>query len=434
MFKTYYSFGALACQEAPQAIKLSFANSNLEDPKQKEKAYDEKICISHKESGKWVNEFYSPDMLCKTINHISMAKEHAYYIASQPLKGNAQTRRESNMFSYRNIVIDVDAHDYLERNNLSPMQLQPHVDELLHRINRDMQELPFNFAVETGRGVQLWMCMEETSKALKFAHSRAVNTLCKIVSDILKEYDLDDVFEVDKVSSKKNLSLFRLPGSYNPTTRTFTKVHIYHEELHDYNELNQTITDVWELFWNEEQGKSKKKKTRKITPITRAAEEYLPLMNKRVRIIEEMVERGMIDVGHREVAMFLYFNAARQLSWDNETPEDKTERLNKKLKKPISAAELKAIFNNRKVYKISNNLWYEYLDIKPSDVEGLVMTKSNALRDLKRKQKKDTRNEAIESYYKKDMPIATIAKTMGIGRATVQRVLDARGLRVTKMI
>ena len=434
MFRSYYSLGNLACQEAAQAIKLSFVNNNLDDQNQKRTSFDEKICISHKESGKWINEFYSPEMLDISLNNIYMAKEFSYYIVNQPLKGNSQTRRSSNLFSYRNIVIDVDAHEYLERNNLQPMQLQPHVDELLYRINRDMQELPFNFAVETGRGVQLWMCMEETSKSLKFAHNRAVNTLCKIVSDILKEYDLDDVFEVDKVSSKKNLALFRFPGSYNPTTRTFTKVHMYHDKLHDYNELNQTITDVWELFWNDDQSKTKKKKTRKITPITRAAAEYLPLMNKRVRIIEEMVERGMIDVGHREVALFLYFNAARQLSWDNETPESKTEQLNQKLKKPISAAELKAIFNNRKVYKISNNLWYEYLDIKPSDVEGLVMTKSNALRDLKRKQKKDTRNEAIESFYKKDMPISEIAKTMGIGRATVQRVLDARGLRVTKMI
>lgn len=431
MLYEYYTLGSLACQDCIQAIKVCFGNNIIDETKEKGTIYEEKLCISHKDSSKkWSNWFLSPNELDQFIKTHLLTKKSPYYIANQPLNGRAFSRKSKDQFSYKTIVIDVDAHKYLAENKPTPAAFQAQIDELIYRITRDTKEIGFNMAVETGRGVQFWLFMEETSKALRFLHTRAVNTLCKVISDILTDYGLDQVFEVDMVASKKDMGLFRLPGSFDPRTNKATVTHVFSYDKHDYNDLNQTITDLWDLTWNETKGKKRKKA--RITPISRAEANYLALMSKRVCLIDTMVDRNMIDIGQREVAMFLYFNAARQLSWTGETAEDKTEKLNSRLKSPLNQSELNAIFRNPKVYKISNKLWYEYLGIDQKEVEGLVMTKSNAARDLRRLQKKETRNEAIEGLYSKQTPIKEIARKLGISVSTVRKVLDAKDLRTTK--
>ena len=419
-----YYLGTSACNAIADSYMSSIDNSG-----QKVNTFDEKICISYREGRHWKNLFYKPEELKKALPYMALRTNRAYYITNQSLYGKAQKRTTDNLFSFHNIIIDIDAHDYLKENDLD-YDFQEKIDELIFRINKDIGEIKPNFIVKTSRGIQCWWNFEETSKVLSFAYTRAVNTLCRVISDIITENSLNSVFSVDS-SSKKKLALFRLPGSYNPKTQKSTEICYYHNKKLDFNEFNNYVSEYFELHWNPK----KKKQKPKVVPISKADQKYMPLLIKRTRLLETLVEKGMVNVGIREVAMFLFFNSARQLPFFDSTPEEQTRQLNSKLADPLTNAELEAIFRNKKIYMISNRLFYDYLNITESDIKEIYMTKSNFSRDYERHLNKQNRNKEIVRRYKiNEQSILGISKEMGISRNTVKSVLRELGFISTERI
>ena len=423
----FYNLGTSACE----TICRSYSPLSIDELDENVKTFDEKICISYRDGRKWRNMFFAPGELKEKLPKLRLEYGKAYYITNQSVYGRSKKRTSDKLFSFHNIIIDIDAHEYLKNNDLD-YEFQEKVDDLIYRIKRDTCDIPPNFIVKTSRGIQCWWNFEETSKVLQFAYKRAVNTLCRVMSDILDDYNYNNVFQVDMKSSKKPLGLFRLPGSYNPLFDRYTEIITYHNEKYDFNDFNDYITDFYDLHWDTERKKkpkAKKAKKNSVVPISRAQKGYLPLMVKRKSIIQGLFDKNKVIVGNREVALFLFYNTVRQLPFEDLTPEEQTRLLNKQLDCPLRDSELQAIFNNPKIYKISNKLFYEYLGITEADVKEVYMTKSNFSRDYERKIKKLDRNkEIVRRYEIKNQSILGISKDMGISRNTVKTVLRDFGL------
>lgn len=421
----FYNLGTSACE----AIVRSYSPLSISESDENVKTFDEKICISYRHGRKWNNMFFAPEDLKEELPKLRLEYNQSYYITNQSVYGKAKKRTTDKLFSFHNIIIDIDAHEYLKENSLDGL-FQEQLEDLIGRVKKDTEKIPPNFIVKTSRGIQCWWNFEETSKVLQFAYKRAVNVLCRVLSDILDDYHLNEIFEVDMKASKRPLGLFRLPGSYNPTTDRYTELYTYHNNKYDFTEFNELISDYYDLKWNSEaKPKSKRRKKASVIPITKAEKGYMPLMFKRKSIIQGLFNNKKITVGKREVALFLFYNTTRQIPYEDLTPEEQTLLLNKQLDCPLRESELKAIFNNPKVYKISNQLFYEYLGITEEDIKEVYMTKSNFSRDYERMIKKLDRNkEIVRRYEIKNQSILGISKDMGISRNTVKTVLRDFGL------
>ena len=417
----YYYLGTSACK----IIANSFTSSvSINDNSLNVKSFDEKICVAYQLGRNWKHEFYKPCELENGLKNLPLQRNRSYYITNQSLMGFSQSRKQENLFSFHNIVMDIDGHEFW-KNHKNDIEFQEAIDKLIFCVKKDTCEITPNFIVKTSRGIQCWWNFEETSKVLAFAYQRAVNTLFRVLSDILKDNNLDDVFSVDR-ASKRKVGLFRLPGSFNHKTELFTEIEYIHDKKQVFTDFNEYINDWFGLHWNTDAAKTKKKA---IIPITKSKKEFVPLMIKRTRLIECMIDKGFVKVGNREVSLFLFYNSSRQLPYFDLTPEEQTRQLNQRLKEPLKDCELEAIFRNKRVYKISNTLFYEYLKITEQEAREIYMTKSNFSRDFERLTKKQNRNkEIVRRFQIGKQSILGISKTMGISRNTVKTVLRDFGL------
>lgn len=347
-----------------------------------------------------------------------------YYITANPTtRGN---RRTDELYSINNIVIDIDCHSH-SIDNYDRLQL---LEELNFAIKKDLSEqLQPNISVFTGRGLQLWYCLEETAPALSFLYQKAVKGLIDYLQTLYIEYPhFDGILNIDTATSGKLVGYYRYFSSCNTKTGFAVSTTINHSNRYSLNDIITTLQELNITAKNEIHRPTPK------PPIV-LNDCYKGLNYKRLDCIEWLISTRNAPKGaeNRDLLCFVYYNAGVQL-FDRAIAKQRLQNLNQKFKEPLDNNKITDIINyidNKGYLRFKPDNWYSFINMTKAEVKefnNMRKNKSNYTRDKNNKMKKDARNAQIVQLKSIGMTNKAIAEQMGLSPETVGKVCKTKGI------
>lgn len=385
-----------------QALQLAY-NSHS--------AYESLICVGLKahDQEDVKDAMYIPISELHKLETIKTYKTYDYYITANTLK--FKKRRNANLYSFHNIVVDIDLH--VEMNTYERQEI---LEEFLFRVERDTALPTPNIQHFTGRGLQLWWCLEEIYGAWIFLYKATINKIIQVLTEVKNEYSKFQDLEIDG-ASKNVTGYFRLFNTVNTKNWKETQTIIKKNERYALHDLIELVPDVEKI--NE--------------PVTNIknvgnTEDYIALNHKRSDFIKWLIQTRDRQAGAetRDKLLLLYYNACVQFM-SKEMAKTATLKLNRELfKEPLDRTDNIFSYIDRKGYlRFKNDTWFSFLDLNEEEKKKYEETQnSNSTRDLKRKQKKEERNNKILELSRQGISNTKIAEELGISRKTVIKVLS----------
>ena len=354
-----------------------------------------------------------------------------YYITANPTtRGN---RRTNELYSLNNIVIDIDCHT----DSISTYDRLQLLEELNFAIKKDLcQALQPNISVFTGRGLQLWFCLEETAPALIFLYQRAVKGLCAYIQSLYEEYPhFDGVLNIDTATSGKLVGYYRYFASYNTKTGYAVDTIINHSHRYNLNDIITTLQDlnITAITARNEIHRSTSK------PLIVLNDCYKGLNYKRLDCIEWLISTRNAPKGaeNRDLFCFAYYNAGVQI-FDRAIAKQRLLKLNQMFREPLDNNKITDIINyidNKGYLRFKADNWYSFINMtadERTEYNNMRNNKRNYTRDKERKaqtkMKKDARNAQIVQLKSTGMTNKAIAEQMGVSAITVGTVLKTKGI------
>ncbi len=181
----------------------------------------------------------SREKVLEFLQNFNVNGKMDFYITANATKTGSE-RKNENLFSIHNIVIDIDNHDINQENTSFVHRL------LVSNIEKDLDAPPPTAVVYTGRGVQLWWAIKPVAKACVGWVKEIRETLVSAIEEIISEYPDLEGYTVDRAASCNNVGYYRLPGTVN--THTGREVSLeWSSTRFDTHELIQ-----WAKQWQEE--------------------------------------------------------------------------------------------------------------------------------------------------------------------------------------
>ena len=366
------------------------------------------------------------------IKKLNIIQSNNYYITANTTK-RYRGRSENNLFSINNIVLDFDIHSRMNQHDREEL-----IEDFIWYLKRDLftirdgTGIPMpNVIHYTGRGVQLWWHLQETSAKLDFLYKKVVGLMLDRIEECLEEYpQLQEAIEIDRVASKNIIGLYRLFDTYNSHTRTKTETEILHGESTDLNSLFNLLNPVEQdpsetaIIAPEPPKESEAhkptsvKKDRKKRPAR--PKNYTGLHRKRLFIIQNLVEQDAVDVGKRDIILFLAYNSAIQIMPINEA-KLVCKNLNEQFATPLKSIDyIYKEFDDGVPYHFKNNTFYEWLDISPDS----QIYFENAYADHRQKPKSEIRQHNKEQRNSKNQQ----AKQMLLDGCSYKEIEETTGL------
>lgn len=369
------------------------------------------------------------------VGSVNFAQNHDYYISKNSFYADRRTKEA--LFSYDNIVIDLDIHD----NNKSLKWYEENLDflinKLIYTLHNDYKgKFPEFNVVRSGRGVQLWIGLDSFSarvEAFRRRYTAVCDYFCQFLAQVIEEDNDLKEFEVDHGASTDATRLARIPYTYNQhryDARTHTGYQTRFEHLTDYR---YDLDEIQDFILSP----TKKPRKAKITQNG----DFTALNIKRMRFIEYIVKHTYGDCeGRREVIAWLYYNALIQTT-DQTAAEEMLYQLNESFQYPLGDTQIQAIIDeferkSRNIGEINKDGYTEtgYYTISSTKfLETLQATQEERLqyigatsRELDRKaarEKKAERNRRITELRAAGKSIRAIAAEIGCSDKTVQTVL-----------
>ena len=347
---------------------------------------------------------------------IKIKKDRDYYITANTL--TKRERKNENLFSLRNIVIDIDCHTEIpnyERDEL--------LQEFIFRMYRDCEIPTPNIIHYTGRGLQLWWCLEEMSRELLFLYKITIKKIIDRLEQLKTEYKYFDVLEIDG-ASKNAVGFFRLFDSYNTKTGTKTTTIIKRAEKYKIHFLLENIEVI-------EPEEVPQKQQRAVIDGN-----YTALNYKRTNFIKWLIQERKAPAGceTRDKILFLFYNAAVQYETREEAKKH-TKKLNQTFREPLDRIDnIFSYIDEKGFLKFKNETWLDFLGVNDNERSRYTMQelKSNTTRDIKRKMSKDERNTKILKMKNDGKTNIDIAKILGIAPRTVYNVLNENNWKDNK--
>lgn len=348
------------------------------------------------------------------INRISDLKFHSnadYYLTANTTRTGE--RSSENIFSYNNIVIDIDCH----KKDIPHFYLNEVIEEFIYRINRDLYDTEIipthNILVRTGRGIQLWWSINQIPSELGWLYNKAQKSLIKAIKDLLNEYSELDLLEVDESSSVKKIGFYRMPSTINSKTKALVESEIMRETRYD-------INDLISCFQDEEE-------------VTREKENYVfdrtykTLHNKRIEIIRNLaikkVEEGIIK-GYRNNYLWLYYNACFQ-AYSEKIADKMLDELNAIFLCPLKASQIRAIkkyIKNKKGLQMKQSTFFELLGEEP-------FSRTRDMERIEKRKNKIERNKKIVELYRLGKTVKEICEEFKVSKPTVLKILNIKELK-----
>lgn len=272
--------------------------------------------------------------------------KYNYYITKNTFCRAA--RSEGNIFTYNNIVIDIDDHKSTsgavawEKDVLKTELLYAADGELL-----DVEIPPISAIVDTGRGLQVWYSFDGIAAKNKKSYKLVTEALIKKIQSVcekIQDEHPEFVMEVDVGASKNAAGLVRLPGTVNAQTKKATEIVYFNEELTNRKFFGEgslsAVLAHSALKAPDSSIKANKKKKRKV-PITKDGK---PVPTCAVAdALERLFELRCYDKvpanGIRDLLLYIYFNTLFQHRGPVIAMQ-KTIWLNSKFSNPLTEAEL----------------------------------------------------------------------------------------------
>jgi len=166
-----------------------------------------------------------------------IGENESLYITRNPATKQRQNG-EKFVYSYRNIVLDISAHDIPveEANRLARIAA--------NRLKKDVDGGKFagyepNVILMTGRGIQVVWSIEPLDgrkQAYKNYYDQACRLLCNLMDKWLKAHAELEAFALCPQDARNGAGLMRMPGSYNVVVRRmmgeeFARVVAYNPRL-----------------------------------------------------------------------------------------------------------------------------------------------------------------------------------------------------------
>lgn len=370
--------------------------------------------------------------LGEKIKKLNIIQSNNYYITANTTK-RYRGRSEKNLFSINNIVLDFDIHSRMNQHDRDEL-----IEDFIWYLKRDLftvrdgTGIPMpNVIHYTGRGVQLWWHLQETSAKLDFLYKKVVGLMLDRIEECLEEYpQLQEAIEIDRVASKNIIGLYRLFDTYNSHTRTKTETEILHVDSTDLNTLLRLLepinTDpledtettpkpIAEPAPPKPTPPKKERKKRIARP-----KNYTGLHRKRLFIIQNLVEQDGVDIGKRDIILFLAYNSAIQIMPTNEA-KLLCKELNEQFATPLKSIDyIYKEFEDGVPYHFKNDTFYEWLDISPDS----QIYFENAYADHRATPKTELRQHNKEQRSKKKQQ----AKQMLLDGCSYKEIEETTGL------
>lgn len=401
----------------------------------------------------YLDKVHPADISAAIASH-TFYKDLDYYITANTFVGDCG-RSQATLFSLTNIVIDLDIHsldklfetdnsenttDWLKNDNLYDKHRwrMQKTDELCHdllwRLQRDLfGDFMPNVVHLTGRGLQLWWHLEETSSKLLWLYNQVTNNIILLINIFLQDNpELQCVLEADCRASKNAAGLFRLFGTYNTKTGRQSRYEILHCNSYDLNQLAGILNNYEEiqLLNNPEhmrptnnahvQNIERQKKPRAAKPHRGRTAQF-----KRKWIIEQRVAELTDHVTWRNKILFAAFHNMCMIA-SLEDAQEYCLNLNQSFSEPLPSID--HTINRQKHYLFRDETLCEYLGITKEEFDELskryYATHRNDARSIQaqtKKNEKEQRYAECQRLRDEGYSVAQIANMTGVPRNTVYR-------------
>lgn len=419
-----------------------------------ESSFDGRFQISYRKKGEThMIPLVTNDRVNMTrfLEKMYIRPEYDYYITANAITG--VKRNLESLFSYHNIVIDVDHHRDVESEHLYEL-----IEELIWRIHRDMpDEMPAPCSVvETGRGIQLWWAIEPVHQKCKYHLHLVRNQFMKEIQKIIAEYSCLDGFSVDKGASSNDIGYFRLPCTFN--TKVNKKVEVTLSKTATPYRLQHLLVLV-SLLKKREQEVGEEQEIKQENEITSASSgkedqkykqdftdhevfmfkniQTLAFFRIRQLILLRKLRNNDIYEETRNNFNFLMYNTLLPAMGEEEAWK-RLLSFNLDFKQPMNEKELEGVIVSAKEkggYKYSNLKIIEFLDISPNEQEeiqlfsgkqknGIFRFSKNPSRDASRSLVKECRDKKVHYLKKEGMTITQISQETGLSAPTISKILQ----------
>lgn len=348
--------------------------------------------------GKITDLYTNINSISELVDSLNIHTDTDYYITANTT--TSITRQKKDLFSLNNIVLDIDCHS----SAVTRQQLDNAIDNLLSLAKSDLNIPLWNLSHKTGRGVQLWWCMEQVSKSLSFLYQATQGRFLEEFKNLLNKYQELNILEIDTAASKNVIGYFRLFNTYNTKAEASTVVTIEKSKKYTLQELFDSVKQNLEI---------KKNKSNSNSNLNYNANSFIKQNRKRVELIENLIDNRNAKTGLelRNMNLFVYYNCCKGL-YSSELAKAKTKQLNRKFKEPLESLDYIFKYVDIRGYlKFKNSTIIEYLNISEFEQEKYnfkainsswdwSLCVQNKARDEERRQRNEELELLIVSLYK----------------------------------
>lgn len=353
------------------------------------------------------------------IKTVSFRKNMNYYITKNSFIRNI--RKSEYLFSFDNIVIDVDNHD----SGITVEQTTIEVNKLIKCLDNTSDFLKYSI-VRTGRGVHLWIRLESFSArtdSLNKLYNTFCEKLCDVVERVITENSIN--IKVDRGATTDTARLVRLPYTYN--TKAIKENGKYFKTTYEEHTAKKYSLDELCAFFNIKKAKNtdkpikvKKSKSKAKLCVQEEEKNYVGLHIKRVSFLENIVKNNPNCTSRRNNLIFCYYASCFKL-YSIEQAQDLAIRLNNSFTDPLPRSELHATF--RSVEKSNHNISIrKVFNLINATEEEIALYNTFAKRRKQReqaKERKQERNQTIRELSEQGVRVKDIAKQVNCCKDTV---------------
>lgn len=334
----------------------------------------------------------------------------------------AYKRTADNLINIQNLVIDIDSH----QSELSIEALNEHIKDFEHKLIDKMIVKP-NFINRTGRGLQLWFCIEPCHVSLNKICMSVIDMLCTHIEQIMKSLNEKEL-SIDKTSSMKLNGLFRLPYSYNTKAKRWAEGHLLHEELPNINELVEVLHEngFRSPYFSTEKKKKKVSLQKYQFSDKIKNNDYTPCLIHRKKFMDYLFKTRDIEVGSRDIMIFAMYSTLIGLMND-ELAQEYCIEINANFKKPLHSYELRAIFKEvgKKNHKFTVARFFDFVNATEKEKEWFNKLTIKEERKQAKRNAKIERNNKVKELRVNGLSIVAISKEMKLSRPTIYKILNS---------
>jgi hypothetical protein len=301
-------------------------------------------------------------------------------------------------------------------------------------LKRDLfGDIPPNVAHMTGRGIQLWWHLKETSKQLLWLYQQVCDRLLLILDDFLQDNpNLQNVIKLDTVASKNASGLFRLFGTYNTHVKAQSRYEILHCDSYDLNELKVALDEILETreVKHTKDHPPKTNNRRKDTNTQhKSKDENMPRPRtaqlKRKWIIEQFVAEQTDHVGMRNNILYAAFHNIHLITSLEEAQQYCLD-LNQQFSEPLPSIDY--IIKHPKSMPFKDTTFCDLLSITKDQFDAYSVTyyathrnDARSLKTQERKMDKDQRYTECQRLRDQGYSLRHISQITGISLSSVKR-------------